>query len=84
VSNRDGAINNIFIMNSDGSHQVNLTNIKDTNNQYPTWTLDGKKITYTSSAPGILEIYSMNPDGSGVTRLINDLNNDKWKPVWRP
>ena len=33
---------------------------------------DGKKIVFTSARDGDLEIYSMNADGSGVTRLTHD------------
>jgi YD repeat-containing protein len=41
------------------------------------------KIVFTSNRDGNAEIYSMNADGSGLTRLtINDFNDDR--PRWSP
>jgi Tol biopolymer transport system component len=37
---------------------------------------DGKKIVFTSSRDGDLDIYSMNVDGTGVRRLTNTLGYD--------
>jgi TolB protein len=41
-----------------------------------TLSADGKKIVFTSSRDGDLEIYTMNPDGSGVRRLTHRLGYD--------
>ena len=69
-------------MNADGSSQTNLTN-NDTDDQYPTWSPDGKRIVFVSNRGGNDEIYVMNSDGSGQTRLTN--NRDKEDgPVWSP
>lgn len=49
----------------------------------PTWSPDGSKIAFTSSRDGTLDIYTMNADGSGVTRLTNDPANEgelSWSP----
>ncbi len=35
----------------------------------PSWSPDGSRIAFTSNRDGKSEIYLMNPDGSGVTRL---------------
>jgi len=45
-------------------------------NAEATLSADGKKIVFTSSRDGDLEIYTMNPDGSGVKRLTHELGYD--------
>jgi Tol biopolymer transport system component len=45
-------------------------------NAEATLSADGKKIVFTSSRDGDLEIYTMNPDGSGVKRLTHRLGYD--------
>ncbi len=68
--------NEVFVMNADGSNQVNLSN----NSRFPTagfnydaipsWSPDGTKIAFTSTRDtGDFEVYRMNADGSGVTRI---------------
>jgi Tol biopolymer transport system component len=66
----------IYIMNSDGSGQTNLTNTigKDTE---PIFTPDGQKIVFVSERDGNSEIYIMNSDGSGQTNLTNNPSYDR-------
>jgi len=45
-------------------------------NAEATLSADGKKIVFTSSRDGDLEIYTMNPDGSSVKRLTHQLGYD--------
>jgi Tol biopolymer transport system component len=45
-------------------------------NAEATLSADGKKIVFTSSRDGDLEIYTMNPDGGGVRRLTRQLGYD--------
>lgn len=45
-------------------------------NAEATLSSDGKKIVFTSSRDGDLEIYTMNADGSGVKRLTRELGYD--------
>lgn len=39
------------------------------NNMFPQWSHDGKQIVFASDRDGDPEIYVMNADGSGQTRL---------------
>ncbi|HEV3363762.1 MAG TPA: hypothetical protein VG795_06415 [Acidimicrobiia bacterium] len=68
--------NEVFVMNADGSNQVNISN----NSRFPaqgfnydaipSWSPDGTKIAFTSTRDtGDFEVYTMNVDGSGVTRI---------------
>ncbi|MBE3088675.1 MAG: PD40 domain-containing protein, partial [Actinobacteria bacterium] len=68
-SDRDGN-KEIYIMNSDGSGLVRLTN-NDSSDSLYAWSPDGSKIAFSSDRDGNKEIYIMNSDGSGLVRLTN-------------
>ncbi len=50
---------------------------------YPAWSPDGKKIAFVSVSDGNADIYVMNTDGSGQTRLTDDAAWDA-DPTWSP
>ncbi|MCH7838355.1 MAG: PD40 domain-containing protein, partial [Chloroflexi bacterium] len=52
--------------------------------RYPSWSPDGTVIAFTSERDGNSEIYIMNADGSGQTRLTNHPADDRsadWQPL---
>jgi len=49
----------------------------------PAWSPDGRKIAFSSNRDGNPEIYVMNDDGSGQTRLTTDPGTDV-VPAWSP
>ena len=49
----------------------------------PAWSRDGKRIAFYSERDGNAEIYVMNADGTGVTRLTNT-RADEGYPAWSP
>lgn len=46
------------------------------NNEFPQWSHDGRRIVFTSDREGDKELYVMNADGSGVTRLTRAPGRD--------
>ena len=65
----------IFYARNSGKILKQLTNAPGYNAE-ATLSADGKRIVFTSSRDGDLEIYTMNPDGSGVKRLTHQLGYD--------
>ncbi|HVU85168.1 MAG TPA: hypothetical protein VHC50_10020, partial [Puia sp.] len=65
---------NLFKVSSEGGAAIALT-INNSYNGYPVWSHDGKKIAFASDRYGNFDIYVMQNDGSGVSRL--SFNSDR-------
>ena len=79
-----GGHSGIVVMNADGTEQRYLSNYAD--DLEPDWAPDGSRIVFSSSrhAPGdnlVAEIYVMEADGSGITRLTYNNVRD-YSPAW--
>ena len=62
---------------------INLTN-NPFEDKYPIcWSPDGRHIAFVSLRDANYEIYTMKPDGSGITRLTDNRTADL-KPIWSP
>jgi Tol biopolymer transport system component len=72
----------IFVMNSDGSDQRLVSPDVDStsDDREPAWSPDGTQIAFSSTRGGILAIWVMNADGSGLHRL----NAFGMEPAWSP
>lgn len=62
---------NIYIMDIDGTNQIQLTNSTDLEYE-PVFSPDNTKIFYTREINGQNEIYSMNIDGTNQTNITNN------------
>ncbi|MBV9959098.1 MAG: PD40 domain-containing protein [Acidobacteria bacterium] len=71
----------IYVIKADGSGQKKLTGAA--NNTDPAWSPDSKQIAFSSDRDGNYEIYRMNEDGSGPTRLTFNAVEDA-DPAWSP
>ena len=87
----------VWVMDADGTDEVNLTDSPDSNEGYPTWSPDGEWIAFESTRgtpadfeppPHDLErqsdedVWVMRPDGSDPRNLTSDLVRQDKFPDW--
>jgi len=72
----------VFVANSDGSGQQNLTN-HTAFDGWPAWSPDGSQIAFGSNRNANYQIFTMNPDGTNV-RLVADTEGRATEPRWSP
>jgi Tol biopolymer transport system component len=75
----------IFVVRADGSSRSLLTDqAQGSADRSPAWSPDGTRIAFVSDrAGGFPELYVMNADGTGVTRLTDNTQIDG-NPSWSP
>ncbi len=83
TSARDGNYE-VYIMNPDGSEQINLTQHR-AQDLLAVWSPTGEKILFTSDRGGARDLYVMNSDGSNVRRVFK-FKTTEWRtdPTWSP
>ena len=82
ASNRDGN-SEIYIMNPDGSEQVNLTRHR-AHDFSPVWSPTGKQILFSSERGGkTTDIYVMDADGNDARRVFRK-RVERRHPTWSP
>ena len=84
-SNRDGN-REIYMMNPDGSEQVNISNHPG-NDTGAVWSPTGEQILFVSDRQGkrIRDLYLMDSDGTNVRRVFKKKSR-QWRtnPTWSP
>ncbi len=81
TSNRDGNAE-IYVMNPDGSGQVNLTHHRAADFD-PVWSPSGEQILFVSDRNKTLDLYLMDADGRNVRQLfLKTLRRQH--PTWSP
>lgn len=73
----------IHTMDAEGG---GVTQITDVQGAYaPAWSPDGKTIAFSSGLGGsVFDIFTCNPDGSGLTNLTRTPTHDEDEPSWSP
>ncbi len=85
----------IWVMNADGSDPTPLVPVPPRQSAYvydrglqsPTWSPDGSKLAFVDAAYGelghffsIIDLYTVNADGSGIQLLIQEGSHPRWSP----
>jgi len=76
-----GMIHVICLVNPDGSDSFDLTSLGVAG--WPQWSPDGTQVAFMRNFEGNDEIYVVNADGTGESRLTNDFALDQF-PAWSP
>jgi TolB protein len=78
----------VYVMNANGSNQVNITQSTTLDSADPEWSPDGTTIAFTSykrvGQTNADEIFLMNADGSNIRRITNasfDEHDLAWQPL---
>ena len=79
MSKRDGNAE-IYIMNPDGSEQVNLTQHRAAD-YTPVWSPNGKQILFSSDRDGIFDLYLMDADGANIQKVFKS-SKYRMDPAW--
>ena len=77
VSKQSG-IDNIWIMNADGTQPYSLTNSVGYHSAEPAWAPDGSRIGFSSDRDGDWDIWTMNPDGSDPAHLTDNPADERF------
>lgn len=74
-----GSAYTLDVIDPNGTGRRTLSGSRD---KLPKWSPNGRRIAFVSDRDGSQQIYTMNPDGSGVIRLTSEGENTE--PVWSP
>lgn len=72
----------IYLMNPDGSGQVNITN-HPADDLFPAWSPTGEKILFVSDRVRMRDLYLMDADGGNVRRIFRN-HAYRHRPTWSP
>jgi hypothetical protein len=79
----DGDESNLYILNLETEELKQITSGINLNN--PDLRSDGQKIVFSGAEQGLkFRVYTMNPDGTGLTALTNDDNYMDFDTAWSP
>jgi Tol biopolymer transport system component len=79
----DGQTSNIWIKQLDRGPSIKLT-VEGSVNSTPTWTPDGRSITFTSNAAHAFDLWTRPSDGSAKAELLLHQKRALFQPHWSP
>jgi Tol biopolymer transport system component len=74
------ALDDIYVMDADGSNQTRVTNGRKIDER-PDWSPDGTTIVFSRNGN---DIWSVAPDGTGLTQITFTENRDEFAPTYSP
>ena len=75
----------IYMMNIDGTSQINLTNKPSDDDHSPTWSSDGAQIAFIAEdMDGNSDVYVMGSNGTNQVNITNTPAIDESMPSWSP
>jgi Tol biopolymer transport system component len=78
-----GKQEDLFVSRTDGSERRQITD--DTaRDRMPRWSPDGKRIAFYSDRSGSYGIWTVHPDGSGLTQIAGSPGQSLLYPIWSP
>jgi Tol biopolymer transport system component len=72
----------VWTMSADGSGAKLLT-ADIGHNYFPTWLPDGRRLMFVSNRDGARALYTMNPDGTDIRRLLDRAASGRFSPDGR-
>jgi TolB protein len=81
VRNKGVNADNIWVMQTDGLKQVNLTPNTWEWDKHPAWSPDSQRIVWWSNRNGMAQIYIMDRLGRDPTNISQSQLNE-WDPIW--
>jgi Tol biopolymer transport system component len=73
----------IFVSNADGSNVFRVTTALDQENN-PRWSPDSRRLVFCRVVDGFFQLFTINADGTGETRLSANPNTHECTPSWSP
>lgn len=62
----------VFVVDPETGDAQNLSRSPKSEDRYPCWSPDGKRVAFTSNRDGPYSLYVMDADGGNVKRLVNN------------
>jgi TolB protein len=72
----------IFVVDPDTGDARNLSRSPKSEERYPCWSPDGKRVAFISNRAGPANLYVMDADGENVTRVV-DTKSVCYMPSWQ-
>jgi len=73
----------VFVSNADGSNPVRVTSAPEQENN-PRWSPDSHRLVFCRVLNGFFQLFTINADGTGGTRLSANPNTFECSPSWSP